>query len=51
MAETPDKTEVTVIGAGPAGLVSAMLLGRAGIDVHVFDAAARCRTFPPVRTS
>ncbi|KAH9211687.1 hypothetical protein DL95DRAFT_305580, partial [Leptodontidium sp. 2 PMI_412] len=28
---------VTIIGAGPVGLYAALLLGRSGIDVHVFD--------------
>ncbi|CZR50380.1 related to 3-(3-Hydroxyphenyl)propionate 2-hydroxylase [Phialocephala subalpina] len=37
-AQEQSSSAVTIIGAGPVGLYAALLLGRAGIDVQVFDA-------------
>jgi len=35
------ESEVVVVGAGPVGLLAAMSLKTAGIDVHVYDAGQR----------
>jgi 2-polyprenyl-6-methoxyphenol hydroxylase-like FAD-dependent oxidoreductase len=35
------ETEVVVVGAGPVGLLAAMALKTAGVDVHVYDAGQR----------
>jgi 2-polyprenyl-6-methoxyphenol hydroxylase-like FAD-dependent oxidoreductase len=37
MAEAPLRTAVCIVGGGPAGIVLALLLGRAGIDVTVLE--------------
>ena len=34
----PKEPEVAIVGAGPAGLMAAEMLSRAGLAVHVFDA-------------
>ncbi len=49
----PSEPTVLVAGAGPAGLVAALILGRAGVRVRVFEAQAelptdlRASTFHP----
>ncbi|KAA0022034.1 FAD-binding protein [Antrihabitans cavernicola] len=40
----PEKAEVVVVGAGPAGLTTACTLRGAGVDVLVLDAADRVTT-------
>ncbi|MEV6298676.1 NAD(P)/FAD-dependent oxidoreductase [Actinoplanes sp. NPDC051861] len=40
MTPFPDRADVVIIGAGHNGLVSAILLARAGLDVVVLEAAA-----------
>ena len=35
------ETEVVVVGAGPVGLLAAISLKTAGVDVHVYDAGQR----------
>ena len=35
------RTRVAIVGAGPAGLTLALLLGRAGIDATVIEARSR----------
>ena len=42
MPDAPLDGDIAIIGAGPAGTTAAILLARAGRDVHVFDRA----TFP-----
>ncbi len=37
-ATQPWSIDVAVVGAGPAGLMAAEVMGRAGLAVHVFDA-------------
>src|SRR6478735_5030876 len=37
MPSQPSSPEVAVIGAGPAGLIAAEVLGRAGLSVTVYD--------------
>jgi phytoene desaturase len=37
----PMKKKIIVVGAGPGGLASAMLLSQKGFDVHVFESADR----------
>ena len=37
MPSQPSSPEVAVIGAGPAGLIAAEVLGRAGLCVTVYD--------------
>ncbi|WCT72205.1 NAD(P)/FAD-dependent oxidoreductase [Sphingomonas naphthae] len=39
-------TDVTIVGAGPVGLLTALGLGRAGFDVEVIDAAPGVNTAP-----
>ena len=41
MAATPVRTQVGIIGAGPAGLILAQILHRAGIDSIVLEARSR----------
>lgn len=41
MTSRKKRTQVLVAGAGPAGLVSALLLSRRGVDVHIVDQAWR----------
>jgi len=38
MAESPGKKHIVVVGAGPGGLTSAMILARRGFKVSVFEA-------------
>ena len=35
------ETEVVVVGAGPVGLLAAISLKTAGVDVHIYDAGSR----------
>jgi 2-polyprenyl-6-methoxyphenol hydroxylase-like FAD-dependent oxidoreductase len=39
-----ERTEVLVVGAGPVGLLTAILLAEAGIEVRIIDAEARTTT-------
>ncbi|BCJ42433.1 FAD-dependent oxidoreductase [Actinoplanes ianthinogenes] len=55
MTPLPDRADVVIIGAGHNGLVSAILLARAGLDVVVLEAAGQLggatrteRPFPKV---
>ena len=41
MAKTPEQTHVVIIGAGPGGLTTAMLLGARGFRVTVLEKNAR----------
>ena len=36
-----ERTEVLVVGAGPVGLLTAILLAEAGIEVRIIDREAR----------
>jgi uncharacterized flavoprotein (TIGR03862 family) len=38
MTSSPDRRDVSVVGAGPAGLMAAEVLAQGGADVTVFDA-------------
>lgn len=42
----PSAVDVLVVGAGPTGLTVAALLARAGVQVHVVEAQARCSDEP-----
>jgi p-hydroxybenzoate 3-monooxygenase len=44
-----DRTEVAVVGAGPAGLLLAHLLGRAGVDCVVVETRSRAHVEARVR--
>lgn len=46
MAATSQETSVAVVGAGPVGLYTALLLGRAGIDVTLYESRDSLIDFP-----
>ncbi len=42
----PDKADVLIVGAGPAGLSAAQVLAKSGLDVHVVDREAEAGGIP-----
>ena len=49
MSALPRRTQVAIVGGGPAGLLLAHILGRAGIDSVVLERASRAHVLSRIR--